>query len=76
MGVVGATISDEKILGIKNVVGNLAGGNGALDTDNDGMPDDWEGAHGLTPQNPTDAMTDEDQNGRVNVEEYINTLVN
>jgi len=26
-----------------------------VDTDNDGMPDDWETAHGLNPTNPADA---------------------
>ncbi|MBN1917718.1 MAG: right-handed parallel beta-helix repeat-containing protein [Verrucomicrobia bacterium] len=41
----------------------------ALDTDNDGMPDDWETTHGLDPFDPTDAMRDADGDLLLNVEE-------
>ena len=44
------------------------------DTDNDGMPDIWEAAHGLDPQNPKDANLDRDADGYLNIEEYINGL--
>ncbi len=42
------------------------------DSDGDGMPDDWETAHGTDPQQD-DAMTLAD-NGYVNIENYINSI--
>jgi len=33
----------------------MAGGKPKPDSDNDGMPDDWEKAHGLNPDDPADA---------------------
>ena len=41
------------------------------DTDHDGMPDDWELAHGLNPNNPTDATADADADGQSNLAEFI-----
>lgn len=44
------------------------------DTDNDGMPDEWETTYGLnTTQN--DSAQDPDADGYTNVEEYINGLI-
>ena len=43
------------------------------DTDNDGMPDDWEKAHALNPGDPTDA-TALTPSGYMNIELYINDL--
>ncbi|MGC4032512.1 MAG: hypothetical protein QM754_12430 [Tepidisphaeraceae bacterium] len=43
-----------------------------VDTDHDGMPDDWEKAHGLNPNDPADANLDPDKDGYTNVEEYLN----
>ena len=43
-----------------------------LDTDNDGMPDEWEIDHGLDPQKD-DAMI-LDVNGYTNIEMYINSI--
>lgn len=40
------------------------------DTDNDGMPDDWEERYGLNPYDPNDASQDEDNDGITNLEEY------
>jgi hypothetical protein len=40
------------------------------DFDNDGLPNDWEVAHGFAPNNPGDAQQDADQDGLTNLEEY------
>jgi hypothetical protein len=40
------------------------------DTDNDGMPDDWEERYGLNPYDTNDASQDEDNDGITNLEEY------
>ena len=39
------------------------------DRDSDGMPDDWEAAHGLNP-GANDALADDDGDGRPNRDEY------
>jgi hypothetical protein len=45
-----------------------------LDSDHDGMPDDWENAHGLNPSDSTDgAIITSD--GYSNLEHYLNGLV-
>jgi hypothetical protein len=41
------------------------------DSDGDGMPDDWETAHGLNPHDPSDATTDLNGDGYSNIEEFI-----
>ncbi len=43
------------------------------DTDNDGMPDAWERAHGLDPTDPQDGPLTA-TNGYTNVENYLNEL--
>jgi hypothetical protein len=40
------------------------------DTDNDGMPDNWEERYGLNPYDPNDASQDKDNDGITNLEEY------
>lgn len=45
------------------------------DADLDGMPDAWETAHGLDPQDPSDGSKDRNGDGYTNVEEYLNGLV-
>jgi len=42
------------------------------DSDGDGMPDDWEIAHGLNPNDPSDASGDLNGDGYTNIEEFIN----
>lgn len=42
------------------------------DVDNDGIPDDWELANGLNPNEPIDALEDPDHDGLTNKQEYDN----
>ena len=44
------------------------------DTDGDGMPDGYETANGLDPNNPEDGAEDSG-NGYTNLEIYLNSLV-
>ncbi len=45
-----------------------------VDSDNDGMPDDWETARGLDPYDASDATEDYLGEGYNNIEYYINDL--
>lgn len=52
-----------------------------LDSDNDALPDGWENENGLSPRSrDTDAdgiddgIEDNDRDGYLNIEEYINLL--
>jgi len=45
-----------------------------VDSDRDGMPDAWEKAHGLNPNDPADRNTDRDGDGYTDLEEYLNSL--
>lgn len=45
-----------------------------VDTDGDGMPDDWEIAAGLNPNDPSDANGDCTGDGYTNIEKYINGI--
>lgn len=44
------------------------------DSDNDGMPDDWEVKYGLDPHNPADASADCNGDGYTNIEKFINNI--
>ena len=50
----------------------LASGAAPADTDNDGMPDEWEEKHGLNPNDAGDNAQDKDNDGYANVEEFLN----
>ncbi|HXT12167.1 MAG TPA: thrombospondin type 3 repeat-containing protein [Candidatus Angelobacter sp.] len=45
------------------------------DSDHDGMPDNWEKAHGLNPNDPSDANKDLNGDGYTNLEKYLNSLI-
>lgn len=46
-----------------------------LDTDHDGMPDEWERAHGLDPRDPSDGARAAGPEGFSNLEVYLNSLI-
>ncbi len=46
-----------------------------VDTDGDGMPDTWEIAAGLNPNDRSDGAVDSNGDGYTNLEEYLNALV-
>jgi hypothetical protein len=50
--------------------GSLAGGTRPVDTDGDGMPDDWERTHGTDP-NRADHNEDRNGDGYTNLENYL-----
>lgn len=45
-----------------------------VDSDGDGMPDEWETANGLNPNDPSDANGDCNGDGYTNIEKYINGI--
>ena len=49
-------------------------GQPVVDSDNDGMPDAWEKANGLNPNDPSDAVKDCNGDGYTNIEKYINGI--
>jgi hypothetical protein len=54
-----------------NVWPTIAGGTSPTDTDGDGMPDSWEIANGLNPNNAADGAQVA-ANGYTNLENYLN----
>ena len=48
------------------------------DTDGDGIPDEWETANGLNPNDASDALTktlDKEKGWYLNIEVYLNSIV-
>ena len=54
---------------------DLDSGTAPADADRDGMPDAWEAARGLDPNDAQDRNGDLDADGYTNLEEYLNSLV-
>jgi hypothetical protein len=67
-----------KLIDSQNHVGGwpeLKSAAAPADTDGDGMPDAWEAAHGLDPENPADRNGEPNGGGYTNLEESLNSLV-
>ena len=43
-----------------------------VDSDNDGMPDEWEKRYGFDPRDASNAAADKDSDGYTDIEEYLN----
>ena len=50
---------------------SLPVGTSLLDTDGDGMPDNWEATYGLNSNDPSDASLDTDHDRLTNLQEYL-----
>ena len=72
-GKLGQLISDEKGSPM-NGPGTVASGTKPVDSDGDGIPDEWEVANGLDPKDASDGMKI-GKDGYANVEIYLNSLV-
>ena len=70
LGKKGSFIANEDDIG---GIGNVANGPKPQDTDNDGMPDEWENENGLNP-NVDDANAYTIGGGYTNIEHYVNSL--
>lgn len=73
LGTIGALINGEADLGLVGGVGNVFAAPKLPDSDNDGIPDAWEDANGLSKNNPADAVQFH-ESGYLNIERYINSI--
>lgn len=67
----GALIDNESSMGGP---GSISGGTSPTDSDGDGIPDAWEQANGLNPNDASDGMRIS-SSGYTNLELYVNSLV-
>jgi hypothetical protein len=75
-GLIDTQSDDKSALGSKNFPWpDYETYNVPVDSDHDGIPDDWEKAHGLNPNDPSDANKDLNGDGYTNLEKYLNSLV-
>ncbi len=70
LGTKGKIIKDEAESG---GIGAIKPADAPLDTDKDGIPDAWETAHGMDPNDPSDAKK-LDKSGYMMIEVYANSL--
>jgi pectate lyase len=64
-----------KLINSQSEVGgwpNYRNGSPAMDSDHDGMPDEWERSFGFNPNDLSDSKLDADADGYTNVEEFLN----
>jgi hypothetical protein len=71
-GTEGAVIQDQAEVGGIN---EISTGAAPVDTDRDGIPDAWETANGLNPNDPADSRQIDPNTGYAHIERYINSLV-
>lgn len=64
-GVVLITARKDEVVAIRQISVNVAG-----DKDRDGLPDDFERANGLDPNDPVDAQEDQDSDGLTALQEF------
>jgi hypothetical protein len=75
-GIIDAPTDDKAALGSNNFPWpDYNTSNAPVDSDHDGMPDDWEKTHDLDPNDPGDANKDSNGDGYSNLEKYLNSLV-
>lgn len=75
LGATGRLWTSQSQTGLTNGgYGTLDGGTPPVDTDGDGIPDAWETAHGLNPNDSSDALEEFGCSGYTNLEEYVNEL--
>lgn len=67
-----------KIINSQSEVGGYpvyTSGTPYLDTDKDGMSNDWETKYGFNPNDASDGSLDADKDGYTNVEEFLNNTI-
>ncbi len=71
LGIKGSIIRSEAEVGGQKTIKS---GTALPDTDQDGMPDNWELKHNLNPNNPDDRNGHQNNDGYTNLENYLNSL--
>jgi hypothetical protein len=76
LGVSGTLYKDQSLTGIANDgYGTIAGGTPFTSTSNDGIPDYWATANGISTGNPAAGTAAYGTTGYTNIEAYFNSLV-
>ena len=68
----GSLISNETIVG--GFLNSISTGTPYVDSDGDGMGDDWENANNLNPNDPNDGKEDGNGDGYTNLETFLHYL--